>query len=161
MQPRFFLLLHPPSPEVTSLEVPSQGSRASLSPLDIFGASKSIHFRNLPGLQADLLLDIPFNYTPNRSPTSLATPQDPTQVGTFERFVPPAQAIYDCDRFPLPKYLSDLARTIISSDWKVFESMEGNPQTKVNDTVDWGDEVDYSGYEWFKDPPPPRPEVRC
>ena len=29
---------------------------------------------------------------------------------------------------------------------------------KQADTVDWGDEVDYSGYEWFKDPPP-RPEV--
>ncbi|THH02599.1 hypothetical protein EW026_g261 [Hermanssonia centrifuga] len=28
---------------------------------------------------------------------------------------------------------------------------------KQEDTVDWGDEVDYSGYEWFKDPPP-RPE---
>ncbi|KAH9950859.1 hypothetical protein B0H21DRAFT_776286 [Amylocystis lapponica] len=28
---------------------------------------------------------------------------------------------------------------------------------KPADTVDWGDEVDYSGYEWFKDPPP-RPE---
>ncbi|KAI0788692.1 hypothetical protein C8Q75DRAFT_244529 [Abortiporus biennis] len=25
---------------------------------------------------------------------------------------------------------------------------------KQTDTVDWGDEVDYSGYEWFKDPPP-------
>lgn len=41
----------------------------------------------------------------------------------------------------------------------MFENMEGNPQAKVNDTVDWGDEVDYSGYEWFKDPPP-RPEVK-
>ena len=30
---------------------------------------------------------------------------------------------------------------------------------KQADTVDWGGEVDYSGYEWFKDPPP-RPEVR-
>lgn len=29
---------------------------------------------------------------------------------------------------------------------------------KEADTVDWGDEVDYSGYEWFKDPPPP-PQV--
>lgn len=28
---------------------------------------------------------------------------------------------------------------------------------KTAATVDWGDEVDYSGYEWFKDPPP-RPE---
>ncbi|PCH33899.1 hypothetical protein WOLCODRAFT_135382 [Wolfiporia cocos MD-104 SS10] len=28
---------------------------------------------------------------------------------------------------------------------------------KVVDTVDWGDEPDYEGYEWFKDPPP-RPE---
>ncbi|KAH8102575.1 hypothetical protein BXZ70DRAFT_790851 [Cristinia sonorae] len=29
---------------------------------------------------------------------------------------------------------------------------------KAADNVDWGDEADYSGYEWFKDPPPPRPE---
>ncbi|KAK7694981.1 hypothetical protein QCA50_002169 [Cerrena zonata] len=35
--------------------------------------------------------------------------------------------------------------------------MDTNPQAKPMDTVDWGDEVDYSGYEWFKDPPP-RPE---
>lgn len=30
---------------------------------------------------------------------------------------------------------------------------------KQIETVDWGEEVDYSGYQWFKDPPPPRPEV--
>ena len=29
---------------------------------------------------------------------------------------------------------------------------------KNPETVDWGAEVDYSDYEWFKDPPP-RPEV--
>ncbi|KAK7694982.1 hypothetical protein QCA50_002170 [Cerrena zonata] len=40
-KPRFFLLLHPPSPEPASLKVPSQGSRTSLSPLDIFGISTS------------------------------------------------------------------------------------------------------------------------
>lgn len=28
---------------------------------------------------------------------------------------------------------------------------------KPADTVDWGEDYDYSGYEWFKDPPP-RPE---
>ncbi|KAI0778427.1 hypothetical protein BD413DRAFT_108097 [Trametes elegans] len=32
--------------------------------------------------------------------------------------------------------------------------------SKPAETVDWGTEVDYSGYEWFKDPPPrpPPPE---
>lgn len=30
--------------------------------------------------------------------------------------------------------------------------------SKQAETVDWGGEVDYSGIEWFKDPPP-RPEV--
>lgn len=29
---------------------------------------------------------------------------------------------------------------------------------KPNDTVDWGEDYDYAGFEWFKDPPP-RPEV--
>ncbi|KAH9944175.1 uncharacterized protein BXZ73DRAFT_87128 [Epithele typhae] len=34
------------------------------------------------------------------------------------------------------------------------------PYGKQSDTVDWGAEVDYSGYEWFKDPPP-RPEAQA
>ncbi|KAI9060545.1 hypothetical protein FKP32DRAFT_1031605 [Trametes sanguinea] len=35
--------------------------------------------------------------------------------------------------------------------------------SKQAETVDWGGEVDYSGYEWFKDPPPrpePQPQPR-
>lgn len=30
---------------------------------------------------------------------------------------------------------------------------------KNEDTVDFGGEMDYAGYEWFQDRPPPRPEV--
>ena len=31
---------------------------------------------------------------------------------------------------------------------------------KPMETVDIGHEVDYAGYEWFKDPPPPTQMVR-
>ncbi|KAI0080343.1 hypothetical protein K474DRAFT_311669 [Panus rudis PR-1116 ss-1] len=36
--------------------------------------------------------------------------------------------------------------------------METNVYGKPAETVDLGEGVDYSGYEWFKDPPPPRPQ---
>ncbi|KAI1789763.1 hypothetical protein LXA43DRAFT_892338 [Ganoderma leucocontextum] len=40
--------------------------------------------------------------------------------------------------------------------------MDMDIYNKEADTVDWGGEADYSGYEWFKDPPerpaPPQPE---
>lgn len=31
---------------------------------------------------------------------------------------------------------------------------------KPAETVDFGGEMNYEGYEWFKEPPPVRPEVR-
>ena len=31
---------------------------------------------------------------------------------------------------------------------------------KTMETVDIGQEIDYAGYEWFKDPPPPAQMVR-
>jgi len=31
---------------------------------------------------------------------------------------------------------------------------------KTMETVDIGQEIDYAGYEWFKDPPPPPQSVR-
>ena len=109
------------------------------------------------GLTGSTVLD-PFNRSPNRSRTSVAETHDLTPAVPYERFVPPQQAYYDFERFPLPQYLAELARSIIASGWNL-ENMDQNPQAKPMDTVDWGDEVDYSGYEWFKDPPP-RPEVR-
>ena len=39
-----------------------------------------------------------------------------------------------------------------------FEIRDVDLYNKQAETVDWGGEVDYSGYEWFKDPPP-RPAV--
>lgn len=103
----------------------------------------------------------PFNRTPNRSRTSVVESRSaPTSLTvSYERFVPPPQALYDCDRFPLPRYLAEIAKVIIASNWQEIENMDANPQAKPMETVDWGDEVDYSGYEWFKDPPP-RPDVR-
>ncbi|KAI0756762.1 hypothetical protein C8Q80DRAFT_1091282 [Daedaleopsis nitida] len=35
--------------------------------------------------------------------------------------------------------------------------MNADLYNKQAETVDWGGEVDYSGYEWFKDPPPRAP----
>ncbi|CAL1695179.1 unnamed protein product [Somion occarium] len=141
-KPRFFLLLHPPSPEgVPSLEVPQNSVRQSLSPLDIFDTN------NL------------FTHTPDSSSrSSLHEAHEVTTTNkTYERFIPSNRSLYDNDRFPLPNYLLALARSIISSDWKEIRNMAANPQGKPADTVDWGDEVDYSGFEWFKDPPQ-RPE---
>jgi hypothetical protein len=37
--------------------------------------------------------------------------------------------------------------------------MSFNHLGKSMETVDFGGEVDYSAYEWFKDPPPPRHAV--
>ncbi|KAH9947726.1 hypothetical protein B0H21DRAFT_691522 [Amylocystis lapponica] len=60
------------------------------------------------------------------------------------------------DRFPLPNYLLAIAKSILRNS-QALATMPLDVYGKPADTVDWGDEVDYSGYEWFKDPPP-RPE---
>ena len=75
-------------------------------------------------------------------------------------FIPSPRAFEDSkDTFPLPNYL----RILIQNASRLSQNLKTVPMDmyagKTNDTVDWGDEVDYSGYEWFKDPPP-RPEVR-
>ncbi|KAI0814815.1 hypothetical protein BC629DRAFT_813997 [Irpex lacteus] len=40
-----------------------------------------------------------------------------------------------------------------------YAEMSTSAYGKPADTVDWGDEVDYSNYEWFKNPPSPRPRA--
>ena len=81
--------------------------------------------------------------------------------GAYQVYVPSARAFEDSkDTFPLPNYLRALIRSARrpESD-SVRDSMNVyGSGSKPADFVDYGDEVDYSGYEWFKDPPP-RPEV--
>lgn len=72
-------------------------------------------------------------------------------------FTPAADAheYSEAVHFRPPTYLVNFVKKILHTS-TVCSSMDiSNKQT---DTVDWGGEVDYSGYEWFKDPPP-RPEV--
>ncbi|TFY63120.1 hypothetical protein EVJ58_g3441 [Rhodofomes roseus] len=55
------------------------------------------------------------------------------------------------DQIPFPAYLLAAIR-----DPSIMSAMAAT-YDKPNDTVDWGEDYDYNGYEWFKDPPP-RPE---
>lgn len=76
----------------------------------------------------------------------------------YEVFRPSPQAFAQSnDIVPLPNYLLALINNTHRNS-KNIPNMPLNIYGKQEDTVDWGDEVDYSGYEWFKDPPP-RPEV--
>ena len=61
---------------------------------------------------------------------------------------PNAEEYSEAANFQPPPYLLSFVKQLLSMD------IYG----KQSDTVDWGAEVDYSGYEWFKDPPA-RPEV--
>lgn len=127
-QARFFLLLHPSSRDHSPVE-----PQPSPLPLPL-----KLTFRN------SLLITDSSPGTPNQSSS------DP-----YEIYYPSASALEESkDTFPLPNYL----RTLIKNGSHLSRALpEMDVYGKQADTVDWGDEVDYSGYEWFKDPPP-RPE---
>ena len=102
-----------------------------------------------PGLQANWAVFV----ADSRS----TTPIQRDSADPYEVYHPSARAFEESrDTFPLPNYL----RAVIKNSSRLSRSLpEMDVYSKQADTVDWGDEVDYSGYEWFKDPPP-RPEVR-
>ena len=82
----------------------------------------------------------------------------PTPVDPFAVYIPSPEALAESDdTFPLPDHLRAIINTVSQSTPLI--SKMASEYGKPADTVDWGEEVDYSGYEWFKDPPPPRPEV--
>ncbi|GJE99656.1 hypothetical protein PsYK624_159270 [Phanerochaete sordida] len=126
-QARFFLLLHPPSRDPSPVD-----PQPSPLPLPL-----KLAFRN------SLLIDS-CPCTPIERPAA-----------QYEVFRPDARADEESkDTFPLPNYL----RVLIKNSSRLSRALpEMDVYAKQADTVDWGDEVDYSGYEWFKDPPP-RPE---
>jgi hypothetical protein len=86
-------------------------------------------------------------------------PSPASPLGPYQVYIPSPRAFAESqDTFPLPNYL----RALIQSARRrpdILMNAFGSAGYKPADTVDYGDEVDYSGYEWFKDPPP-RPEVR-
>ncbi|KAL4241637.1 hypothetical protein ABKN59_000803 [Abortiporus biennis] len=137
-QPRFLLLLHPPSPEARQQELYPLSVQPSLSPLELFDSNNPFSAQARASLQS-----IPETPSPQPSPST----------HKYKIFVPPRSAYTDTDWFPLPNYLKALAKSF-NRNSKEFLSMPQELYGKQTDTVDWGDEVDYSGYEWFKDPPP-------
>ena len=90
----------------------------------------------------------------NNSPAQPFAPE-------YRVYIPSPRAFEESkDTFPLPNYLRALSRNASRLSQNI-KSMDVYSNGKPADTVDFGDnEVDYSGYEWFKDPPP-QPEVRA
>ena len=84
-------------------------------------------------------------------------PADSKSVSPYAVWIPPPQAheYSEAVNFQPPPYLKTFVKQLIRTS-----SMNTDLYNKQAETVDWGGEVDYSGYEWFKDPPP-RPEVSC
>ncbi|TCD67110.1 hypothetical protein EIP91_000573 [Steccherinum ochraceum] len=141
-KPQFFLLLHPPSPEAQSSGVPAQLETPSLSPLDFDSSNPLLR---LPSVVPPTPID--------NSPSSLALVPP---IRTYDIFIP-SQSPHEPDEpSPLPPYLLTLAKSIVRSP----SIMSTYSASKPNDHVDFGEEEDYSGYEWFKDPPP-RAEPRA
>ncbi|KAJ3552894.1 hypothetical protein NM688_g3912 [Phlebia brevispora] len=95
-----------------------------------------------------LSLKLPVSF--DRSGTVPATPIEPQEL-----YIPSKQALEDSnDTFQLPSHFKTVIRSIPRSITST-PIMDGS---KPIETIDIGPEYDYSGYEWFKDPPPPRPE---
>ncbi|CCM04203.1 uncharacterized protein FIBRA_06369 [Fibroporia radiculosa] len=86
--------------------------------------------------------------------SNLPSPSRLSSTATYRIFLPSRQASLDCepDHLPIPDHLLAIAKRI-SQDSQALTNMSMNALNKSAPTVDWGDEVDYSGYEWFKDPP--------
>ncbi|KAI0720030.1 hypothetical protein C8T65DRAFT_736201 [Cerioporus squamosus] len=86
--------------------------------------------------------------------SSLPEPELPDSAGLHTIWTPHPKAheYSEAVNFQPPPYLISFVKQIIHTS-----SMNMDLYHKEADTVDWGGEADYSGYEWFKDPPP-RPE---
>ena len=88
-----------------------------------------------------------------------SVPQTP--IDPYEIYLPSAEAYAEStDNFLLPEHLRLVIDNISQDPGAFFNPLKmADQQPKHADTVDYGEEFDYSGYEWFKDPPPPRPTV--
>ncbi|KAI0963938.1 hypothetical protein AcW1_000881 [Taiwanofungus camphoratus] len=129
-QPLNFLLLSTDSPSA-----PQERPLAPLTPFDT---------------------DHPLSSLPDRPETSVSPTRQPST--SYQVFVPSQRASQDFgyDRFPVPNYLLAIVKSAFRGS-RLVADMPLNVYGKQAETVDYGDEVDYTGYEWFKDPPP-RPE---
>ncbi|THH33487.1 hypothetical protein EUX98_g686 [Antrodiella citrinella] len=135
-KPQFLLLLHPPSPEDRPVDFTPHSVAASLSPLEAFDSSNPL--LRLPSLAPQV--------SSRNSPSLVPVPPN----RSYEIFIPTANPDEPDEPIPLPPHLLILAQSFVRK--KSNMSTYGGP--KPADNVDWGDEADYSGYEWFKDPPP-------
>ncbi len=88
--------------------------------------------------------------------SSLPEPELSDSVGLHTIWTPHPKAheYSEAVNFQPPPYLISFVKQIIRTS-----SLNMDLYHKEADTVDWGGEADYSGYEWFKDPPPPRQEA--
>ena len=91
-----------------------------------------------------------------------ATTSGPSQGPKYEFFVPPSRnQDTSQDQFfqRLPHHILFTVIDVLLREASLFSQeytkMSFNIFGKPMETVDIGQEVDYSGYEWFKDPPPP------
>ena len=89
-----------------------------------------------------------FSFPPSGIPR---TPDTSFGESPYDIFIPASNAheFSEAVNFQPPPYLLAFVK-------QVLRSMD--IYGKQSETVDWGVETDYSGYEWFKDPPP-RPDV--
>ena len=92
-----------------------------------------------------------FSFPDQEPPSPSDTARDESSHAIFVP-APDAHEYSEAVNFRPPEYLLALVKNILNTPNAMDIS------TKQAETVDWGGEVDYSGYEWFKDPPP-RPEV--
>ena len=95
---------------------------------------------------------------------TLNSPQEPK----YDFFVPPPRnqdSSHDQFFQQLPHHILFTVINVLLREASLF-SQEYTRMSAFNifgkpmETVDIGQEVDYAGYEWFKDPPPPTQMVR-
>lgn len=89
---------------------------------------------------------------PSPTPSPRAPEHSPYAIFTP---APNAHEYSEAVNFRPPAYLLNFVKKILRNS-TIDPDMDLT--SKQAETVDWGGEVDYSGIEWFKDPPP-RPEV--
>ena len=93
----------------------------------------------------------------------------PSQERKYEFFVPPPRnQDLSQDQFfqRLPHHILQTVIDVLLREASLFSQEYTRMSTfnifgkSVEETVDIGQEIDYAGYEWFKDPPPPTQMVR-
>ncbi|OBZ79447.1 hypothetical protein A0H81_00796 [Grifola frondosa] len=140
-----------PSQGESGLEEPAQSS------LNIFLVSSEPTAKPLPLRPLSLFnSDQPLFSLPSLPPSPIRETPQPTT--SYSIFLPSPQAFKDSpfDHFPIPTHLLALVKGIFRGS-KLVSDFSMDTFGKQTDTVDYGGEVDYADYEWFKDPPP-RPE---